>query len=40
VSRVDTPEGATVASIRVPAENLDRFRRSFPAARNKAAAGN
>jgi GTP-binding protein HflX len=33
VSRVDTPEGATVASIRVPAENLDRFRRSFPKAR-------
>jgi GTP-binding protein HflX len=33
VSRVDTPDGATVASIRVPAENLDRFRRSFPKAR-------
>jgi GTP-binding protein HflX len=35
VSRVDTPEGATVANIRVPEENLDRFRRSFPTARTK-----
>jgi GTP-binding protein HflX len=36
LSRVDTQEGSTVASIRVPVENIERFRRSFPAARSKA----
>jgi GTP-binding protein HflX len=39
VSRVDTPEGATVAEIRVPEESLSRFRRSFPAARQAKPSG-
>ncbi len=33
VRRVDTPEGATVAEVRVPDESLSRFRKSFPDAR-------
>ena len=33
LERTDTAEGSTVARVRVPAESLSRFRRSFPDAR-------